>query len=248
MDKEHFQTMLNLGFSNGETKVYLSLLELKKSSVGNIVKKSMVSSSKVYEILEKLIEKGVVASNKEGNVKYFYATGMKSLQDILGSKKDSFVQLEADFQKLIPKLKSIEKSHEDESYIYKGTKGIKSGFFEALKHPSTKEYLFFATGYAKDESFDNFIKQITDNVNELKIPIRGFLHESERGLFEKRYKKRKYQVKFMKRFWPADISIIGDFVFTLLWKKDDPILYAIKSKAISKSYREFFNKQWAEGD
>src|SRR5918996_6276567 len=51
-----------LGLSSGEARVYISLLGLyAPSKVGLIVKESHVSYSKVYDVLRRLTEKGLVS-------------------------------------------------------------------------------------------------------------------------------------------------------------------------------------------
>ena len=49
-----------LGLTKGEIKIYFALNELGKATVGPIGEKSKVSKSKIYDILNKLIEKGLV--------------------------------------------------------------------------------------------------------------------------------------------------------------------------------------------
>ena len=41
-----------LGLTNGEARVYLSLLKLGSAKVGEIVKDSTISYSKVYDVLQ----------------------------------------------------------------------------------------------------------------------------------------------------------------------------------------------------
>ena len=59
-----------IGLTNGESKVYLALLEIGLSSTGQIIEKSQITSSKVYIILQKLEKKGLVISgvNPEQNL------------------------------------------------------------------------------------------------------------------------------------------------------------------------------------
>ena len=58
----------SVGLTKSEAKVYLALLELGSSSKGPIVKRSGVASSKVYELLDKLIAKGLVSIVVKANV------------------------------------------------------------------------------------------------------------------------------------------------------------------------------------
>ena len=50
-----------LGFTEREVKVYISLLELGTSTAGPIAVKSRLPQTKVYETLGKLIDKGLVS-------------------------------------------------------------------------------------------------------------------------------------------------------------------------------------------
>ena len=49
-----------IGLTKGEIKVYTALLSLGETTISPIVTHGKVTKSKVYDILEKLIEKGFV--------------------------------------------------------------------------------------------------------------------------------------------------------------------------------------------
>jgi len=55
------QDLQGIGLTDGETKAYLAMLELGSSTVGPIAKKSGISYSKIYEVLQRLIDKGIVS-------------------------------------------------------------------------------------------------------------------------------------------------------------------------------------------
>lgn len=52
------EVLEELGLTKSEIKVYLALLELGQSTTGPVVDKAEIASSKIYEILEKLVNKG----------------------------------------------------------------------------------------------------------------------------------------------------------------------------------------------
>ena len=63
MDNTKLRKILeDVGFTEGESKIYLALLELGESKVGPLIKSSGISRSKVYDILDRLIAKSVVLS------------------------------------------------------------------------------------------------------------------------------------------------------------------------------------------
>ena len=71
------------GLTQSESKVYLALLKLGKSQSGKIVKEANISSGKIYEILEKLSEKGLVETVTENGVKQFIASDPKTILDYI---------------------------------------------------------------------------------------------------------------------------------------------------------------------
>ena len=63
----------DIGLTRSEINVYLALLELGSSTTGKIIDKAKVSSSKIYEVLDKLIQKGLVSFIIKSGIKYFQA-------------------------------------------------------------------------------------------------------------------------------------------------------------------------------
>ena len=58
-----------IGLTKGEIKVYLTLLKIGNTTSGRIINESGVSRSKVYDVLERLKQKGLAihkASEKSG--------------------------------------------------------------------------------------------------------------------------------------------------------------------------------------
>ena len=65
--------------TSGESKVYKALVELGETSVGNILKTSGVSHSKIYDILKRLSEKGLVSSINKNGRQFFSAANPRNL-------------------------------------------------------------------------------------------------------------------------------------------------------------------------
>jgi len=83
MDNEKILDLLKLGLTEGEAKVYIALSGLGSSTVGAIVKKSGVAYSNIYDILNRLIEKGIVSYIIKSKTKYFQAASPSNLIDYL---------------------------------------------------------------------------------------------------------------------------------------------------------------------
>src|SRR3989344_337750 len=73
------QLLEDIGLTKGEIKVYLTLLKLRETTTGKIIEEAQISSGKIYEILDKLIKKGLVSYIiKEHEINLF--KGFKGIQ------------------------------------------------------------------------------------------------------------------------------------------------------------------------
>src|SRR3989338_3398114 len=123
-----------IGLTEGETKVYIALLEIGSTTTGPIVDAAKVSRSKIYHILERLIEKGLVTTIIKAKTKYFQAADPRRLQDFLNTKEKELEQNKKEVLTLIPQLELHKKmSVEEEAEIYRGIEGIKTARELALK-------------------------------------------------------------------------------------------------------------------
>ncbi|MBW2981314.1 helix-turn-helix domain-containing protein, partial [Candidatus Woesearchaeota archaeon] len=77
----------DLGLTNAEIKVYLTLLELGQTKVGPIIEKSDLQSSVVHNALHKLQDKGLISYIKKGQIKHYKATDPKNFMDFIEEKK-----------------------------------------------------------------------------------------------------------------------------------------------------------------
>jgi HTH-type transcriptional regulator, sugar sensing transcriptional regulator len=75
--------LISIGLTSGEAKVFLTLLKLGSAKVGQIVKDSHVSYSKVYDVLERLSAKGLISHIVLGNVKHFNAVEPYRLEEYI---------------------------------------------------------------------------------------------------------------------------------------------------------------------
>jgi len=73
-----------IGLTKGESEVYVLLVETGNSTAGDIIKKSTLASSKVYDILQRLVNKGLASFSIKNGVKYYDATSPERLIDFFG--------------------------------------------------------------------------------------------------------------------------------------------------------------------
>ena len=91
------QTLMDLGLSQNESKIYISLLETGSTSATKIAQKSGVHRVNVYDSLTKLKEKGLVSELSSEGKKNYQASPPQALKNILKEK-------EIRLNKIIPEL------------------------------------------------------------------------------------------------------------------------------------------------
>ena len=116
-----------IGLTKGESKVYLTLLKLGETTTGKIIEEAQISSGKIYEILDKLIAKGLASFIIKEKTKYFQASSPNRIMDYLHEKEDNLKAKEQEFEKQLPSLLSLQqlKKKEHEATLFKGFKGFK---------------------------------------------------------------------------------------------------------------------------
>ena len=98
------ETLRELGFTDGEIKIYFSLFDLGETTTGPISKKSGVTHSKVYPILAKLIDKGLASHVIKENKKHYSATNPNSLIEFVEKKQRTLEEEKSELKEMIPSL------------------------------------------------------------------------------------------------------------------------------------------------
>jgi sugar-specific transcriptional regulator TrmB len=242
------EILRKIGLTNGEIKVYRALAELGQASTGPIMNKSGISSSKVYLILEKLIQKGLVSFVIENNVKKFQVANPENIRTYLEKKQKELDKVKEDSKQFIKNLSKSIKPHEEETaQIYKGFAGLRVAFGNLLEElEKGEEFLFFSQS---EEELANkkvimFFKNLHQKRLEKGIKTRGIADNSLKETFQKVFIKQKnFEARFSHLSLPSAISIGKNRILLNTWG-DNPIGFEIISKQIAKSYREFFYKMW----
>ena len=239
----------HVGFTIGEVKVYLALLELGETTTGAIIKKSKITGSKVYEILDKLIEKGLVSYILREKTKYFQSSSPRRLLDYVNKKEGEINHQKTEIEKIIPSLEQLQKFKQkgQSSQIFEGYDGIKTVFNMILENLSpNEEYYAFSLGEElRNENLMIFLQNYHTKRIKKKIRVKIIASQKEKSLFNKLSRLKDLQVRYHKTPVPLGVFIFKDHVATFTFK-EKPTAFLIKSQQVSASYRDFFNGLWAE--
>ncbi len=238
-----------LGLTSGEARVYLALLKLKNSTVGPIVKESAVANSKIYDVLERLIEKGLVSFTIKEKTKHFQALPPKRLNDFLTNKEKEIEESKSVLKSIMPQLENLsEKNTEESVQIFKGKKGILTAYeiiLDSLKNNEEMKY-FFSNKKEDTKALEDFYItypqfkfKIEDYYKTKKITWKGI--GPTEGSINPRWKFMK--IKTTKLPVPGNYDITKNYVFIISWE-NVPTGILIKSQEIAKYLLEYFDAIW----
>ncbi|MCK4669830.1 MAG: hypothetical protein KAT43_01410 [Nanoarchaeota archaeon] len=234
------QLLLEAGLTQREIKVYLALLELGSTTTGPLVKKSGIPNCKVYETLDKLINKGLASYTIISKIKHFQASDPEMLLNFLEEKQKQI-------KEIIPELKLKQNLAENiqESTIYESIKGVKTAFNKILSTLNKgEEYLVFTLGEELGtEELKRFFIGYHKKRIEKKIKVKLIANEKMKKIFLRYHVFKGMKVKYTKQKLPTGIFIYGNNIMTVVWGQK-PTAFVITSKNNADRYREFFEEMW----
>ncbi|MCX6778548.1 MAG: hypothetical protein NT157_06765 [Candidatus Micrarchaeota archaeon] len=238
-----------IGLTPGEIKTYMALLELGSSSTGPIAKKSRVSRSKLYIILDKLEKKGLVSYTNKNGVTYFQAAEPSKIKDYLQEKEDELENLKKNFEEMLPEL---EKFHEQAgkiqtASIYQGLKGLKTAHEHTyLKLKRGDSYCYIGIPAYQPEIQLRYWQKDHERRARAGITCRlMFNQDTEQKILENRNSYRGCEARYM----PTDIKTPASF---LIYKNnvmisvpiENPIAIEITSQEIADAFKAYFEEFW----
>ena len=237
-----------IGFTKGETKVYLSLLKLGGSTVGPISKKSGITMSKVYPILEKLSKKGLITQVIKEKSRYFQSLNPKSILNFIKEKKKKLNKEEERIKKIIPSLINQQKKEaEYSSRIYEGFNGMKTLYDEIIDYLSKSKEYFKGFTMGEDynvEKINLFFHNYDAKRRERKIKTKLIGTKSQKKFLDKEYRKKpNLSIKYTKNKIPFGTIVFGDKLAILNWS-GKPVAFLIQSKQTAKSTEDLFDELW----
>lgn len=229
-----------LGLTERESKVYLALLEIGSTTTGPLSKRSNIPNSKIYETLDKLIEKGLVSFILKSNIKYFQPSSPESLLEFIKNKEKQAEEIVLELKK---KYNLTEKSQTAE--VYEGIKGVKAAFDKLLDVVGDNgEYCVFGFNDALGHPdvvkfFSNYHRKRT----EKNITVRLIFDSKVRKIIEKYHIYKGMNPRYTNLKLPVGVYIYKDSILTFVWG-EKPTAFVINSKQNADVYRSFFEEVW----
>ena len=239
MDEKLLQ---EIGLAPSEIAIYTALLKTGSTKVGILIKEVSLHRSRVYEAINRLIEKGLVSYVIKNNIKFFQASDPDRLLSYIEEQKDKLNDKEEIIKNILPELKKqASLMPQAEAHVLYGKEGFKTMRKDVLKQKQTI-YLIGAVG--KEDELEYFFPNFDKLRIKSKIKMKVLYDWEVKG--KSITKLELMETKFLPKEYssPAVINIYGDRVVNVLWKGEVPICFMIINKDIADSYRKWFELMW----
>ena len=222
-----------VGLTENESKVYLTLLEIGPSHAGLISRKSGLHRRVVYDTIEMLIQKGLIGFILRNNVKLFQASNPERVMEMIREKEEHL-------QNIMPSLIGLygKTKEKEETNFYKGKNGLKTVFEDMLN--DKKEIIVLGASSLAYEVLSFYFEWFDKRRKENKIKERIIFNVSKKikvPYADIRYLPEKYHS-------PLAVNVYGNKVAIILWSQKNPFAIVIKNDEIAEGYRKYFELLW----
>ncbi|MBW2990351.1 hypothetical protein KY348_01460 [Candidatus Woesearchaeota archaeon] len=248
----NLDNLKELSLSKGQINVYSAVLELGISTINKIQEKTGIERRNIYDILNKLIEKGLISYTIEKGKRTYQCTHPNSILDEIKRKEQSLREL----KNQIPQIKNLFELSKPEirAETYRGTEAIKSLMNEMLEYKEMRWMGGTSFGGYKAAPkglilwFDHWMKRrvekkiIMRDLVDYGMWLKG-LKPGDIKTHKKNYYKYCQLPKDLKS--PMVIAIFGNKVAQVLWREQS-FAFVLESEDIKESFMRYFNYFWKE--
>lgn len=240
-----------LGLTKGEIKVFLALNKLGEATVGPIGRESKVSKSKIYDILDKLIEKGLVSMIQKEGTKLFFANDPHMILEYVERQEKELKQTKEQVQVILPQLlaqRGDTKKPLAEIYLgWQAMKAVRDELMSTYKPAQT--FLTMGCPKAANDLLEGYFLEFHKKRLKNKVGMRIIYNSDARIYGELRKKMKLTQVRYLPEKFPSPhwIDIFPEAVMFVLVTAN-PLTIIVRDKTLADSFRSYFEIMWKNSD
>lgn len=242
--------LFKLNLTLDESRVYIYLNENSKSSALDISRKIHIARTKVYRILDKLIEKKLVVQILEENGRKFETTSPKQLEMLLVEKEQELETLKKTIPLVISQLEELHGTNSKNSKVlyYEGISGLKQITWNSLK--AKGELLIYEVGTDMSAFLDKkFSEKVREELVLRKILTRQLTNHKKICDFTNvtSLVKKYWEVRYVS---PADLKmnfevlIYNNVYVAYNYSGKDIFCVEIYNQSLADMQRQLFEFVW----
>lgn len=240
----------NIGLTEGEIKVYQALIDIGESTKTTLAKQSGVAPSNIYDITNRLMDKGLISKVEKDCVAHFSAANPARLIDFLEEKQEVLEQEKRVAKQLLPELlAAFQRTKEKVNVeVFQGWRGLATVFKDLIEEcdPGEENLVFGAGKGAQSEQADLFFIKYSRLRERKGIKTKIIFNEEirkRRERIEFFLSSPKCKVKFLPQSTWAEVMVYKNRTCILVLSKE-PISIRITSKESADSFKKYFTLLW----
>lgn len=245
-----YNDLADIGLTKGEIKVYLALISIGSTTVGPIINQSGVSSSKVYLILHRLIQKGLASSVIKEKTKYFQAQDPSKIIDYVEKLEQELTTKKKNIIKIMPSLiASMKEKKEVTVEVLEGKNGFMSIHEKELANMSKGEIHYSIADYTFGKEYAAFWVKFNQTRGEKGIQS-YLIYSYDNWNQKQRMSVRRKRKLFFPRVLPKNInipthiSLFKDTVIISIFEKKEIISLVIRNTSFFNAQKQYFDILW----
>ena len=230
------------GLSEKEAKIYVACLELGEATAYDIALKTHLPRTLMYDLLKRLMERGIASFAIKNKKKYFSVVDPEELIQLLKEKEEILNANLKDLKKIQRENVKIPRVR-----VHVGIEGVKTALDDVLKS-ETKEYYIFGSSGTSFDIMPYYVQQW--HIRRIKNKIKGKVIYNDTKETKERLKKYPETLKLIEyKFLPIKYAsptvfiIYDDKLIMIYWTKE-PIAIIIESKEIVSNQKQYFEQLW----
>jgi len=233
-----------MGLSPGEVRVYEALLATGPSSTNKIHEKTGIERRNIYDILNKLIDRGLVTYIEENKKRTFHLASPEKLVDYLEEKESDLEQIKSELKQELPAMREVFQQTKPSlsAEVYRGAEGIKTIWQDMLNHKEVKEIFWFGSGGYVPRKLPTFWHHWNKKRLQRKIESYHLYRTEMKGQIPEEVGKVKCLPKEFSGA-PTVICVYGNRVVNFLFG-EDLFAFVIESKELADNYRAYHHYLW----
>lgn len=233
------EILKELGLTNNETEVYLTLLSKGSISVNEIAERSGLHRQAVYDALDRLLEKGFVSFVIKNNKKYFQGINPEKILEYLKQKEEKF-------KSVLPDLIGLTKLPREDTFVevFKGNRIVRTVYGDITKEFQKRQGEVLISGVDERRFVEEdkiALYQHLKKLQKLKCRERILVREGDTYFMEGSQTEYRWIPK--ESFNPTPIYVYGNKLAIIIWGNPSYAII-IENKNLADSYRKQFNLLW----
>jgi len=253
---KYLDTLIALGLTDTEAKLYLAMLEIGPNPVSTIARKAGIGRTNCYAALEKMRADGLVSSVEEKGLLKYSAVAPKKLERHAQRLEQEAEENHRRIKQALPELRSLtgDLVLAPKVRYFEGEEGIMQIFADSLESlkelPKAKRNkLSYSSAPEVSHDLRCFLDKYIEDRKKHSITVKAIMPDKKASrAYKKDAKKNLAEVRIMpktvKLKFESEISIYDDKIAIMSLKKDRLHGVIIESPEIAATERAIFELAW----